>query len=72
MRSRTGEEQRREEVCVGVCVSNRQGEIERLRWNDSVRVDTVLPIRCLFTFLEWLKRERLKVLLVNIWNVLCD
>ncbi len=29
-----------------------------MRWNDSVRVDTVLPIRCLFTFLEWLKRER--------------
>ncbi len=29
VRARTGEEQRREEVCVGVCVSNRQGEIER-------------------------------------------
>ncbi len=33
VRARTGRS-RGEEVCVGVCVSNRQGEIERLRWND--------------------------------------
>lgn len=39
-------------VCGSVCVSTREGEIERLRWNDSVWLDTVLPIRHLFTFLE--------------------